>query len=302
MRRPGNLNGFEGLVSRVRRKALLNFGDLGGKSFAPLPTAPGQKALDYAINSKTKKYYQQDPRCPEGESMQKVACVGADCDPGEMEDDCTDDPFYLEFPEKEYEYCIDVKMDPAWRLIPRNIIQDYCARQDMDEKPDPAAQASAPTAKAPVKDDTAALRAELEQLEAAEAATASMPSPTIMPAEATYTGGSGMPVGLPARARPSTPTSEQKIAEMVSAHEEQRAMARAGAPPPPPIFLPPPAARAPAPVAGGIKGLLSKIRNALFGTPTQFSGLGQADKTFDKKNLLLLAAALGAAYYVYSNK
>jgi len=312
MRRPGNLNGFTGHLSRASRRSIRSgFGDLGGKAYAPLPTAPGTKTVDFAINSKTKKYYQQDTRCPEGETMKLVPCVGADCDPGEMENDCADDPFYLEFPETKHEYCIDVKRDPAWRRIPRNMIDDYCKRQDMDETPPAAAQraapkaapkAAAPQAAAPA-DDTAALAEELARLEAEEAATSAMPSPVIMPAAATYTGGGATPTGLPRRAAPSTPTSEQKLAALVSAHEEKRAMSRAGAPPPPIVVAPPPAARtAPAP-ARGIGGLFAKIRSLLFGTsPQSFSGLGQADKTFDKKDLLLLAAALGAAYYVYNNK
>jgi hypothetical protein len=43
---------------------------------------------------KNPSLYQQDPKCAKGSITAIVPCEGADCDPGEMEPDCVDDPIY----------------------------------------------------------------------------------------------------------------------------------------------------------------------------------------------------------------
>jgi hypothetical protein len=43
---------------------------------------------------KNPSLYQQDPKCSKGSITAIVPCEGADCDPGEMEPDCIDDPIY----------------------------------------------------------------------------------------------------------------------------------------------------------------------------------------------------------------
>ena len=99
MRRPGFLAGV------VRSKPRHGFAG-GGGYVAPAPAPPpaskflpisGGTTLNYAVDNSTGNFYLQDTRCPAGERMANVPCTG-DCDPGEMENECSDDPNYKELP------------------------------------------------------------------------------------------------------------------------------------------------------------------------------------------------------------
>ena len=95
----GEFNGFSG--SRIG-----GFGYFGkGKGApAPVPAAPPPpppvdamsiEAIRMRPVPKDPSLYRQDPRCAKGEITAMVPCEGSDCDPGEMEPDCIDDPIYI---------------------------------------------------------------------------------------------------------------------------------------------------------------------------------------------------------------
>jgi len=103
-KRPGYLNGFQGMrpKHRIRRRAK-GLGMFGKGTFVPSPGAAPPPPATGAEPLSVDEYLQtrQDKRCPEGEMQKMVACAGADCDPGEQEPDCVDDPLYRELDAKE---------------------------------------------------------------------------------------------------------------------------------------------------------------------------------------------------------
>lgn len=108
-RRPGYLNGFVGMVPRrITFHGIHGImdrfrGGSGKGDFEPPPEPPPPSEVPLppiaGPKPKTIKEYiatHQDKRCPEGERIKTVPCEGADCDPGETEGDCRDDPVYVE--------------------------------------------------------------------------------------------------------------------------------------------------------------------------------------------------------------
>jgi hypothetical protein len=102
--RPGYLAGYVGNVPR-------RLGDFGWKDeIEPMPGAPPpppcppkKKCPDPKGPKPVKlKDYIQDPRCKEkGHRMMSIKCEGKDCDPGETEWSCEEDPIYKKLVTKE---------------------------------------------------------------------------------------------------------------------------------------------------------------------------------------------------------
>jgi hypothetical protein len=253
--RPGNLSGFRGMVPRNQR-SLSNFSGSSKWDYEPPPAPPPDPTASPAQLKPLKLSptitYQQDTRCPDGEKMTQVACTGADCDPGERENDCADDPRYETLMESIEEDDLPI-----------------VGKQTADENK---------------------LVAELEELEAEheEVGQIVTQGPT-MPLPSAYTGG-GMPAPLPLRARKTVQTDEDKIAAMVSEHQTRQAMQRASAPTRVAVPMksmavaaPKAAAVAAAPPAPkpkkNIGDMFSWLKTALFGPAASFSGLGESRET-----------------------
>jgi len=94
MLRPGFIGNYSGT------KAVFNgLFDRGGGSkgdFEPPPEPPPSTGPEQFTEIKLPDgtVYPQDKRCPEGQKMSQVPCTGPDCDPGEMDYECADDPAF----------------------------------------------------------------------------------------------------------------------------------------------------------------------------------------------------------------
>lgn len=309
MRRPGFLGEYEQHLipkatliqaKKKRLKQRLGLGAFGKGFIAPPPNVPaGLVAAPDAVTPDG-KVYMQDPRCPAGEKMGKVKtpCVGQDCcDPSGCdpegtvyeEEECVDDPSYLELPDEP----------PAGFKS--------CAERAAARYPEPCNEQTCPTCFAPkpapqaVAAQNAEAQAELLRLQQEQQALQTV---TAAPVQ-TYTGG-GIPTNIPVRAAPRAPTAEEKIAQLVEAHEERKAMARASAPAP--LYVAPPT-RSVAPAASastgtGVTGLFNWLSAKLFGTPasteeSELDGLGNMSTT-DKTATLVAILAIAGLYYSYT--
>jgi len=290
MQRPGFLAGFEGMKPRNGFSGLKPYNGLGffGKAWAiPAPGAPpipgGGKLLPNAIDTKTGKFYTQDPRCAEeGQKMTKidVPCTDPDCDPGERDiyEECEDDPNYKELPPPPADGFTDCNEWKAAGYPGADCNQQTCPscfapkqpKQQQQQQLEPTPDNSA---------EQARLQAELMSLQQQQAAVSQMPSNVPMISQ-TYTGGS-MPIMSSRPAMSQEEKREAQLEQLVAEHQTQQAVARAYAPPAAPVV------RAPAPVvasddddepaksSGG--GFFSWLKTTLFGTAGG-SGFGATDK------------------------
>jgi len=87
IQRPGNLSGFIGMVPK-------QFGGGDKWDYEPPPAPPPAPTPVQKPAPKSIKDYKQDSRCPKGERMSVIPCEGPECDPGEQEGECDDDPIY----------------------------------------------------------------------------------------------------------------------------------------------------------------------------------------------------------------
>jgi hypothetical protein len=243
--RPGNLSGFRGMVPKNQR-SLGNFS--GGKSDYEPPPAPPPDPTATPAQLKPVKLsptitYQQDTRCPKGEKMTQVACVGPDCDPGEKENDCADDPKY-----------------------------DTLLESIDEESVGPAVKPAALTA------ELKQLETEHEQVDQMVTEAPAMPLPS-----AYTGGGMPMPLPARARVAPQTDEDKiaAMVSEHETMQAMQRASAPTAGPAatisaPAPVMAVP---TAPEPKKD-IAGMFSWLKTAIFGRKTTYlGGLGDTSKT-----------------------
>lgn len=325
MRRPGFLNGFQGLTPKAsrfsgynRRRTLGAF----GKGFVAPPPPPGAPAnaipVPGALNTTSGQTYMQDPRCPEGEKWESkpVPCAGAECcddgfappnpeacDPEGTpypEEDCYEDPMYKKLPAAPpggFTSC-DIRKAAGY---PEPCNEKTCPTCFAKPVATSAAQAQPkgvdPAEKAKLEAEMMALEAEAMQVDA-------MPVQASLAPPTAYTG-SPMPVGVPSSTS-SQPSREQQLQQLVSQYQTEQAMSRATSPEPTPMPTPTPApAPSPAPPpmmpedSGGgslldlVRGFTSSVHENLFGGYDDYvaSGLGEA-KHYDHKKLILGAIGI----------
>lgn len=288
MKRPGFLGDFQSLTPRqvkiMARQPKRAYGGFGffGKGFVAPPPSPGNSNLQVittAINTKTGRFYEQDVRCPEGEKMMSKMepCEGQDCCdasgcdfPGTLypEEECDDDPDYRDLPDEPeggFTSCNE------WRAAgyPEPCDQNTCPSCFAPPPPPPQAQQASSNAAAP----NANLQAELLKLEAENRAVEAMPT---APAASSYTAPqyTGSVGPIPTRAAPRQETEQDRLMELVEAHESQKARQPITPVLPPVASRPAPASVEPAEDEGGVTGLFSWLRSALFGSPSYVEGLG----------------------------
>jgi len=291
--RPGNLSNFHGMTPKMGRGVNISLlgGFAGGKSDYEPPPAPPPSATATPAQLKTVQLsptisYKQDTRCPRGELMATVACVGADCDPGEKENDCVDDARY----DALMDQIEDVKEEKEDKKSPLTRLQQLQQKRDSGAYGGKTAALAAKHA-----EELKALEDEHEEVEEIVAQAPMMQPP------GAYTGG-GMPIALPRRARKKRATDEDKIAALVSAHEIRKAMQRSSSPtqaPPPrrPVSAPEPITSppilAPAPKPKNIGGMFSWLRNTLFGAPRVYDFDGLGEESSNTKIIIPIIVGLG---------
>lgn len=306
MRRPGFLGGFDEILvpkakliaearerKRIRRN-ISGFGAFGKGFIAPPPNAPDGLVASPDGITQAGSVYMQDPRCPGGEKMTKKMgtgpCVGADCDPGEMEteefEECEDDPNYVGLPE-----------EPAGGF--RN-----CAERQAARYPAPCDQRTCPTCFAPASSSPASMQEELLRLQAEQQEIQSMPTVPVQAPTASYTGSSVLPTDLPANTGPRQVSPEEQLSRLVEEHEERKALTRASSPTalysqPRPVAAPPAAA------PKNTNSLFNWLSTKLFGTSSsgadsdELDGYGDTAASNSTKTIVAILAIAGL-YYSYT--
>jgi len=289
MKRPGFLAGYQSMTSRASHNfsgVPEGLGFFGKGAFVPPPGPPGSPSMPRlvtdAVNRQTGRFYMQDPRCGSGMKMTpyNTPCVGADCDPGERDvgDECDDDPAYKELPPPPAQGFFSCE---AW------VAAGYPSG-DCNQRTCPSCftgssgRGAMPMMSMPLMP--------------------MMMAPGGIPdAEDTYTGGGGPGYSAPRQTTSGEEKREQRLEQLVSAHETSRAMARAtGGPRVMPKIAGsvsrPSAAATAAPSKGPPESIFTWLQETLFGPSGSGFGRYGEESKFNWWPIMVVGSVIYVGY------